>query len=176
MVSYDSNLCASICVTKWGMLASCFILRLVSLLLFTILIHSFNLSLSPHSTLILDEIAHTHTLTHKHCTNAAAAAATSGGSGITIDNFITDHNGCIASCDDDDGNNICTYTTKVDLFASEFGYFYFEECEQGTTTTRSSGGVSASSNTMPTIAMEVSENIIVYCILLQTTIDVDLVI
>jgi len=46
MVSYDSNLCASICVTKWGMLASCFILRLVSLLLFTILIHSFNLSLS----------------------------------------------------------------------------------------------------------------------------------
>jgi hypothetical protein len=112
----------------------------------------------------LDEIA--HTLPHKHCTNAtAAAAAKAGGSGITIDNFITDHNGCIASCDDDDddddGNNICTYTTKVDLFASEFGYFYFEECEQGTTTTttRSSGG-SASSNTMPTIAMEVSENII----------------
>jgi len=108
----------------------------------------------------LDEIAHT-------CTNAAAAAAaTSGGSGITIDNFITDHNGCIASCDDDDGNNICTYTTKVDLFASEFGYFYFEECEQGTTTTTttrsSGGGGSASSNTMPTIAMEVSENIILY--------------
>jgi len=104
--------------------------------------------------------------TPTHCTNAAAAKA--GGSGITIDNFITDHNGCIASCDDDDdddGNNICTYTTKVDLFASEFGYFYFEECEQGTTTTTtrsSGGGGSASSNTMPTIAMEVSENIIVY--------------
>jgi hypothetical protein len=112
---------------------------------------------------------------HTH-TNATAAeeeaavveAAKSGGSGITIDNFITNHNGCIATCDDDDdGNNICTYTTKVDLFASEFGYFYFDECEQGTsttttTTTRSSGGGSASSNTMPTIAMEVSENIIVY--------------
>ena len=117
-------------------------------------------------------------ITHTHCTNASAAKS---GSGVTIDNFIADHNGCTASCHDDDNgsnicSNICTYTTKVDLFASEFGYFYFEECEQGTTTTRSSGGVSASSNTMPTIAMEVSENIIVYCILLQTTIDVDLVI
>jgi hypothetical protein len=146
-------------------LASC-------LYLVTILIHSFNLSsfssFYPHT----DEIANTHTHTYYAAAEEAAVAeaAKSGGSGITIDNFITNHNGCIATCDDDDGNNICTYTTKVDLFASEFGYFYFDECEQGTTTTtttttttRSSGGVSASSNTMPTIAMEVSENIIVYC-------------
>lgn len=96
------------------------------------------------------------------CTHTDAAAAAKSGSGITIDNFITDHNGCTAFCDDDaDGNNICTYTTKVNLFASEFGFYYFEECRDGTTTRSSEG--SASSNTMPTIAMEVSENIIVYC-------------
>jgi len=103
-------------------------------------------------------------ITYTHCTNASAAKS---GSGVTIDNFITDHNRCTAaSCDDDDdddGSNICTYTTKVNLFASEFGVYYFEECGEGTTTRSSEG--SASGNTMPTItiAMEVSENIIVYC-------------
>ena len=65
-------------------------------------------------------------ITHTHCTNASAAKS---GSGVTIDNFFTDHNGCTASCDDDDdGSDICTYTTKVNLFASEFGFYYFEEC------------------------------------------------
>ena len=104
-------------------------------------------------------------ITYTHCTNASAAKS---GSGVTIDNFIADHNGCTASCHDDDNgsnicSNICTYTTKVNLFASEFGVYYFEECGEGTTTCSSEG--SASSNTMPTItiAMEVSENIIVYC-------------
>ena len=99
-------------------------------------------------------------ITYTHCTNASAAKS----GGVTVGNFITYHNGFTASChDDDDGSNICTYTTKVNLFASEFGVYYFEECGEGTTTRSSEG--SASGNTMPTItiAMEVSENIIVYC-------------
>ena len=43
---------------------------------------------------------------------------------------------CVAPCDE---NGVCTYTAKLDLYASELGYFTFEEC--GT-------------KTMPTIGIE----------------------
>ena len=51
-------------------------------------------------------------------------------------NHVTDY--CHAPCD----GNICTYTALVDLFASEFGFFTFEEC----------GG-----ENIPTITMEVGK-------------------
>ncbi|KAL7426187.1 hypothetical protein ACHAXH_000256, partial [Discostella pseudostelligera] len=64
----------------------------------------------------------------------------SGGSGGAHDgyNHVTDY--CHASCDDDD---VCTYTALVDLFASEFGFFHFEEC--------------GDSGNMPTITMEIGK-------------------
>jgi hypothetical protein len=53
-------------------------------------------------------------------------------------NHITSH--CQASCGDD---GICTYTALVDLYASEFGFFHFEECPD--------------SGNMPTITMELGK-------------------
>lgn len=36
---------------------------------------------------------------------------------------------CYASCaTDDSGKEVCKFTTKVDLFAGELGYYRFEEC------------------------------------------------
>jgi hypothetical protein len=51
-------------------------------------------------------------------------------------NHITDY--CGASCGDD---GLCTFTALVDLFASEFGFFHFEECPDA--------------GNMPTITMEI---------------------
>jgi hypothetical protein len=48
--------------------------------------------------------------------------------------------GCSAPCDEATG--LCTYTARVDLHASEFGYYNFDEC------TGESGG------NMPDIGME----------------------
>ena len=46
---------------------------------------------------------------------------------------------CEAACNDD----ICTYTALVDMFASEFGFFHFEECPEA--------------GNMPTITMELGK-------------------
>lgn len=36
---------------------------------------------------------------------------------------------CNASCTaDENGKEVCKFTTKVDLFAGELGYYHFEEC------------------------------------------------
>ena len=36
---------------------------------------------------------------------------------------------CYASCSNDEsGNEVCTFTTKVNLYAGELGYYQFEEC------------------------------------------------
>jgi hypothetical protein len=38
---------------------------------------------------------------------------------------------CVAPCDGD----VCTYNVRVDLFASELGYFTFDECDDITNPT-----------------------------------------
>lgn len=49
---------------------------------------------------------------------------------------------CQAKCAAENGNEVCTFTAKVDLHAGELGYYTFEEC----------GDV-----TNPTLAMEVGK-------------------
>ena len=44
---------------------------------------------------------------------------------------------CLANCvaDADTGEEVCTFTTKVNLYAGELGYYQFEECGDETNPT-----------------------------------------
>lgn len=53
--------------------------------------------------------------------NMLASASITGVAGADL---------CLGSCGTNaNGNKECTFNVKIDLHASEFGYFYFEECE-----------------------------------------------
>ncbi len=58
-----------------------------------------------------------------HGTNRPDAAPSPGPSPQAAD---TPWAGCSAPCDETTG--VCTYTARVDLHASEFGYYNFAEC------------------------------------------------
>lgn len=54
-------------------------------------------------------------------------------SAVVAQEAATSKNGdlCYASCSADEsgsGNEVCTFTTKVNLYAGELGYYQFEEC------------------------------------------------
>ena len=44
---------------------------------------------------------------------------------------------CLANCviDGDTGKEVCTFTTKINLYAGELGYYQFEECGDATNPT-----------------------------------------
>jgi hypothetical protein len=52
---------------------------------------------------------------------SAALALLLGGAGLAIAEKGVD---CVAPCEGD----VCTYNVRVNLFASELGYFTFDEC------------------------------------------------
>ncbi len=61
----------------------------------------------------------------------SAIFALSATSAVAQEEAVTSKNGdlCYASCSvDESGNEVCTFTTKINLFAGELGYYQFEEC------------------------------------------------